>query len=332
MTTLAPLESLYELNPDAGVNLPLPSELSNLYGHLQFPPHGGRSYVIANFVSTLDGVVSLGIPGRSGGGEISGFNPYDRMVMGLLRAAADAVIVGAGTLRAVSADHVWNAAYIFPTLAEAYQQLRAAMGKPEPPLNVIVTARAEIDLSLRVFQSGEVPVLIVTTPQGQEHLSKQPMPASVQVAVVEESAAAGELSARAVLNACVNHLRHAAPSTSTPKVPGREVPPRKNQGRWQAGSGQRPALLRGSDLILVEGGPHLMGNFLTENCLNELFLTFAPQIAGRDNSTERPGLIAGKRYAPEQPLWGALTSVKRAGSHLFLRYSLKESSVYRSSH
>jgi len=289
MTTLPPLESLYELNPGVVVNLPLPPELSNLYGHLQFPPHGGRSYVIANFVSTLDGVVSLGIPGHAGGGEISGFNPHDRMIMGLLRAAADAVIVGAGTLRAVSADHLWNAPYIFPELAEAYQELRTAMGKSKPPLNVFVTARAEIDLSLRVFQSGEVPVLIVTTLQGQERLSKQLMPASVQVAVVE-SAAAGELSAQAVLDACASHLRR-------------------------------------SDLILVEGGPHLMGNFLTENCLDELFLTFAPQIAGRDNSTERPGLIAGKRYAPEQPLWGALTSVKRAGSHLFLRYILKEASI-----
>jgi hypothetical protein len=37
-----------------------------------------RPYVFANFVSTLDGAVSLGIPGKSGGGEISGFNRHDR--------------------------------------------------------------------------------------------------------------------------------------------------------------------------------------------------------------------------------------------------------------
>jgi len=32
-------------------------------------------------------------------GDISGFNQHDHLVMGLLRAIADAVIVGAGTLR-----------------------------------------------------------------------------------------------------------------------------------------------------------------------------------------------------------------------------------------
>ena len=56
------------------------------------PRHAARPHVIGNFVTSLDGVVSLGIPGKAGGGEISGFNPHDRMVMGLLRAAADAVV------------------------------------------------------------------------------------------------------------------------------------------------------------------------------------------------------------------------------------------------
>ena len=35
--------------------------------------------------------MSLGLPDQSGGGEISGFNRHDRMVMGLLRAVASAV-------------------------------------------------------------------------------------------------------------------------------------------------------------------------------------------------------------------------------------------------
>jgi hypothetical protein len=35
---------------------------------------------------------------------------------------------------------------------------------------------------------------------------------------------------------------------------------------------------------------------------------------------ERPGFVAGKMFAPEQPLWGTLAGVKRGGSHLFLRY------------
>ncbi|MGH2594153.1 MAG: dihydrofolate reductase family protein, partial [Anaerolineae bacterium] len=80
---------------------------------------------------------------------------------------------------------------------------------------------------------------------------------------------------------------------------------------------------RQSNLILTEGGPQLIGNFFAEKRLDELFLTLAPQIAGRDDSVERPGLVAGKSFAPEQPLWGTLVGVKRAGSHLFLRYAFE---------
>jgi riboflavin biosynthesis pyrimidine reductase len=79
-------------------------------------------------------------------------------------------------------------------------------------------------------------------------------------------------------------------------------------------------LLEGK-IFLVEGGPRLMGDFFAEKCLDELFLTLAPQVAGRDGSVERPGFVSGKRFGPEHPLWGTLAGVKRAGSHLFLRYA-----------
>jgi riboflavin biosynthesis pyrimidine reductase len=81
--------------------------------------------------------------------------------------------------------------------------------------------------------------------------------------------------------------------------------------------------VRQSDVILLEGGPQLIGDFFAENCLDELFLTLAPQVAGRDNSSERPGLVAGQRFAPEHPIWGTLASVKRGWSHLFLPYTFE---------
>ncbi len=285
MTSLTPFESLHEPAMERSVAFPLPVELSGLYGSLQFPLHAGRPYVIANFVSSVDGIVSLDIPGHSGGGEISGFNAHDRMLMGILRAAADAVIVGAGTLRAGSPDHIWNAAYIYPAFAEAYQAFRDAMGKTGQPLNVVVSARGELDLSRRLFQSGEVPVLIVTTAQGQESLRKQTMPTSTQIAV-GETLADGQLSARSILDACKSCLRQ-------------------------------------SDLILTEGGPHLFANFLAEKCLDELFLTVAPQFAGRDATHERLALVSGKIFAPDQPCWGKIASIKLTGSHLFLRYAFE---------
>jgi riboflavin biosynthesis pyrimidine reductase len=277
MSPLAPLQPLYEV--DRGECVPLPPELAALYGRLQFPPQPVRPYVVTNFVSSLDGVVSLGVRGQAGGGEISGFNPHDRMVMGLLRAAADTVLVGAGTLRSVP-GHVWTAEYIYPALAGPFQTMRTSLGKSGPPLNVIITARGEVDPSLRVFQSGEAPVLIVTSTAGLERLRTLGLPQSVQVEAVQ---AAGRLDARSVL-----------------KAVGRVWP---------------------GDLVLVEGGPHLLGDFFAASSVDEQFLTLAPQVAGRDGLSERPGLVAGRTFAPEHPRWGTLLSVKRGGDHLFLRYA-----------
>jgi hypothetical protein len=74
MNTLDPLETLDDA--PQGADLPLPPALASLYGRLAFPPHPGRPSVIGNFVTTLDGVVSLNIPGQSGGVQL-----VDRMRM-----------------------------------------------------------------------------------------------------------------------------------------------------------------------------------------------------------------------------------------------------------
>ena len=52
--------------------------------------------------------------GKSGGSTISGSNPADRFIMGLLRASADAIIVGAGTLHSVSAKSLWTPEDVYP--------------------------------------------------------------------------------------------------------------------------------------------------------------------------------------------------------------------------
>jgi riboflavin biosynthesis pyrimidine reductase len=278
VSALAPLQDLFDAT--SGEELPLPCALASLYGQLRTPRSTERPHVFGNFVSSLDGVVSLGIPGKAGGGEISGFNPHDRMVMGLLRAAADAVIIGAGTLRASSVDHVWTADYIYPRLADAYRELRTALGKPEPPLNVVVTGSGDIDLERRLFRSGAVPTLIVTTAAGAGRLRDRDLPPSAQIEVATKDA---PLSAQAVLDAV---------------------------GR-----------ARKSDLVLVEAGPRLMSDFFAERLLDELFLTLAPQVAGRDGGIERPGLVSGTLFAPDHPVWGTLVGLKRGGDHLFLRYA-----------
>ena len=125
MSDLGPLETL--IAAQRGPALPLPRAIARLYGRLRMPAGRARPHVFSNFVTTLDGVVSLAVKGHASGADISGSSAQDRMVMGLLRAVADAVVVGAGTLGA-DRHHVWTAEGIFPGLAADYQRLRAALG------------------------------------------------------------------------------------------------------------------------------------------------------------------------------------------------------------
>jgi riboflavin biosynthesis pyrimidine reductase len=297
MNSLRPLRSIFETTH--GRALRLPPRLARLYGRLRMPPARElqsrarrrgileasrppaerRPHIISNFVSTLDGVVSLNERGHAAGGAISGSSLQDRMVMGLLRAIADVVIVGAGTLRA-SPGHIWTAEYIYPQLADEYRRLRASLKKREPPLNVIVSASGRLDLRLPVFASGDVPVLIVTTGEGAKKLHKQRTPDSVEIQPVRSSSA---ISVSAILN--------------------------------------KVAQVRAATLILVEGGPQLLGDFYARHVIDEQFLTLAPQIAGRDDAAERPGLVMGRTFAPRNPLWGTLVDLKQGSSHLFLRYA-----------
>jgi riboflavin biosynthesis pyrimidine reductase len=236
--------------------------------------------VIGNFVTSLDGVVSLQMPAMAGGGEISGNSRQDHFVMGMLRAIADAIIIGAGTLRD-SPRHRWTAARVFPAFSQSYQQLRDALGKAVPPLNVIVSARGDFSMSLALFRDGTIPVLIITTPTGAERISAQPVPPWVQVVTVDQKSEI--ISAQAILEA-VREVRHC-------------------------------------DIILTEGGPRLLSVFLAGHLLDELFLTLAPQIVGRDEQHMLPSLAMGQVFAPHHALWGNLVSVKRGENHLFLRYT-----------
>jgi len=192
---LAPLETL--LRARLGREVPLPAELKRLYGRFCLPVVRAKAWVCSNFVTTLDGVVSLHTKGHAAGGDISGFSAQDRMVMGLVRAVADVVVVGSGSLKA-DPQSVWTPEAICPELASGYQRLRAVLGKRGPPLNVIVSASGTLDLRLPVFSSGRVPALILTTAVGAKHLNRQKLPAAVQVRALRRGA--GEIPARSLLH------------------------------------------------------------------------------------------------------------------------------------
>jgi len=264
----------------------LPEGLRNLYnGDLHFPAPVGRLYVIANFAATLDGVVSYKIAGKSGGTEISGRNEGDHFIMGLLRASADAVLVGSGTFGEVSPRHLWIPEYIYPEAGSLYQLYRSA--RPKHPLNVVVSGTGRVDVTRAIFHTPDVKSLIITTGEGRRR--------------IDEACAGAHCSVEArVIDGDVR------------------IAPRKII-----------ELLHGDfdvRLLLHEGGPALFGQFLQQHLIDELFLTLAPQIAGRGAENVRPALVRNLAFLPDQAPWLQLVSIKNNRDHLYLRYSVPPNS------
>jgi riboflavin biosynthesis pyrimidine reductase len=80
---------------------------------------------------------------------------------------------------------------------------------------------------------------------------------------------------------------------------------------------------RGFRLVVSEGGPSLFGELLAARVVDEVFLTIAPQLAGRSTASERLSLVEHVALTPAAP-WGRLQSVMRSNDHLFLRYQLSD--------
>ena len=236
-------------------------------------------------MSTLDGVVSFNLPGQSEGAQISNSKEEDRFIMGLLRASADAILVGSGTLQATGPDGSWLPEAVYPAAKDLYRKYRTeVLGKPEYPLVVIVTGTGGLDLASRVFHTPRTKVLIVTTEQGKQRLSQSGSRSLASVEVKALSTVESRISPSSILTL----LR-------------REV---------------------GVELLLHEAGPTLFGEFLSGGFMDELFLTVAPQIAGRAAEHPRPGLVANVEFSPVTAPWWKLLSAKKSADYLFLRYQV----------
>lgn len=108
----------------------------------------GRAHVMLNMISTADGRATLG--GRSG--AIS--ERADRALFHALRSAVDAVLVGAGTLRAERYGR------IIPDATRRAQ--RVARGLSEEPLACIVSGRIAMETDIPLFGESSARVVILT--------------------------------------------------------------------------------------------------------------------------------------------------------------------------
>jgi riboflavin biosynthesis pyrimidine reductase len=266
-TTLAPFDVLYEDTELASGDLP--DELGELYG-------GGlgfeESRVYANFVATLEGAVA--VPSLPRSNALIGMeNEADRFLMGLLRALADAVLIGSGVLRA-SPEGTWLPEKVYPHATEAFAELRRRLGKPSAPEVAILTGSGSIDPSHPVLGLGAV---VLTSSAGAERLEAQVPEAATVVALGDETIISGE----AILGA----LRD-----------------------------------RGHALVLSEAGPHTFGTLLADGLVDELFLTVSPLLLG-DAGAPRFHLVEAADLLPHG-LRARVSSIRRHGDHLFLRYDL----------
>lgn len=274
-----PLERLWEA-PSASEPIAalrgagMPPVLERRYGGpLLVPLRSDRPTVVANFVSTLDGIVALG-PEHSGGGPISGYHEPDRFVMALLRGLADVVVIGAGTLRG-STSQRWTADHVQPALAGAFAEWRVRMGLAPLPTTIVVTATGALPTAHPALNDPRVPFVVATTRDGAR--------------------AARGLADHIVVRALTDD---AAVTVDDVLGLGTDL---------------------GARLVLSEGGPRLLGEFVAADVVDELFLTLAPQLVGR-GGPERSGLVEGLALLPPDTRWHEIASVRRSEHHLFLRY------------
>jgi riboflavin biosynthesis pyrimidine reductase len=266
---LRPLEVLHEA-PELPT-FDLPDELAIAYGgSLGF----SEPTLYANFVASLDGITAIPHALQSSH-LIAAASETDRLVMGLLRACADAILIGAHTLMD-SPKTLWTAAHAYPPAAPLYAELRRRRGRPAQPTLAVVSGSGRIDPHHPGLAERS---LVLTSESGAAQLGRA-LPASATIVPI---------GAEPTLNpvAAVEALR--------------------------AG---------GHELILCEGGPTLFGALTAAELIDELFLTLSPLLAGRDGGERRLSLLEGAEFLPGRTVGCDLLTLRRAGSHLFLRYEL----------
>ncbi len=168
-----PFELLFDDARDAGRELP--AAFRTVYpGSWTLPPLGPRPYVYVNFVLSRDGRVSFNEPGHMSGGDVSGFSAHDRWLMALLRARADAILMGDNTLR-IEPEHVWTAEHIFPDDAEAFAALRRAEGRAPVPLQIFLSLEGDVDVgATAIFSRSDAHVVLATTTRGAARARRLP--------------------------------------------------------------------------------------------------------------------------------------------------------------
>jgi riboflavin-specific deaminase-like protein len=214
-----------------------------------------RPYVLMNFVASADGRAT--IDGRSGplGSDT------DMEMLQRLRTRVDAVMIGAGTMRAERYGRMVS--------DPALRAYRERTGLAHDPLGVIVSGSGDLPWDASLFTDGGGRVVVFT-----------------------------------------------ASDTEPPETPTPVTMVRHPDGvdldealRWLRKE-------RGIRSLLSEGGPVLHGEMQSRGLVDELFLTIAPKLAGREERS-----ILAAPLPDVIPM--DLTWLLESDGELFTRYSVK---------
>ena len=286
------MDNLETLLDRGGGKNQLTQELTKLYGGpLAFEQRSeARPFVIINFVTTIEGLTSYGIPGKSGGGWISGFNKQDVFIMGLLRSFADGVAVGANTLRS-EPEHLWTSEFIDKDHETEFVKLRESLGRSRKnPLQIFITSSGNLLGNMEhlpnAFSAPDVETLVVTTEEGKNIVKKEFNKFSVFPGVL------------------------VANSVEKPKEVN--IPMMMN----------RLTKDYGIEFLLVEGGSGFNGSVTHEEQYDEYFQAISPKIIGTHKNNPRHISVSGFERRPENSLPHNLISVKNHKNYLFLRWRL----------
>lgn len=144
------------------------------------PPAGARPWIYANMIASRNGIVGWtprgpednAVRSIAGADRSRPGRQQDREFMGYLRACADAVGVGAQTLRDEPSLRLTPDALPGPgrTVVADWRQ---AQGRRPCPLQVLYSASGHVDLAAPMFNTEELTAIVVTSAAGARRLREQ---------------------------------------------------------------------------------------------------------------------------------------------------------------
>ncbi|WP_328470483.1 pyrimidine reductase family protein [Streptomyces sp. NBC_00448] len=136
---------MQQLFPPPGPDTANPVDLVHTYA---YPPREAGPYLRANMVSSLDGAAT------HDGTSTALSSAADMRIFGTLRALADAVVVGAETVR--------NEGYRPGKARPSFAERRAADGQTPAPAIAVISRRLDLDFAAPLFTAATTPTLVLT--------------------------------------------------------------------------------------------------------------------------------------------------------------------------